>query len=178
VKLNDDARKVLRTQQYAARPEIDGVHRVALRRFHDDGGSMIELLRLGREEAAGLGGFRPAQINFSTIEPGVIKAFHVHERQTDVWFVPPDARVLVVLADVRAGSPTEGTRVRQMLGDGDPALLLIPPGVAHGCRNLGSAPAVIVYLTDVHFSAAPADCDEGRLPWDFLGREIWEIAWE
>jgi dTDP-4-dehydrorhamnose 3,5-epimerase len=178
VKISDEARAVLRKQQYAPRAEIDGVRRVALRRFHDDGGSMIELLRLGREAEAGLAGFRPAQINFSTLEPGVVKAFHVHERQTDVWFVPPSDRVLIVLADVRAGSPTEGNRMRWVLGDADPSLVLIPPGVAHGCRNLGRDAATIVYLTDLHFSPAPDACDEGRLPWDLLGRDVWEIAWE
>jgi dTDP-4-dehydrorhamnose 3,5-epimerase len=178
VKLTETARRALRKQEYGPAPGIDGVSRVSLRRFHDDGGSMTELLRLGHEDAAGLAGFRPAQINFSTLAPGVIKAFHVHERQTDVWFVPPEDRVLVVLVDVRAGSPSEGARMRQLLGDGDPALLRIPPGVAHGCRNLGPDTATILYLTDLHFTADPQRCDEGRLPWDFLGPEVWEIPRE
>ena len=35
------------------------------------------------------------------MDPGVIKAFHLHRRQTDVWFVPPGDKMLLVLLDVR-----------------------------------------------------------------------------
>ena len=50
-------------------------------------------------------GFEVRQVNYSEMDPGVIKAFHLHRRQTDVWFVPPGDKMLLVLLDVRAGSP-------------------------------------------------------------------------
>ena len=84
--------------------------------------------------------------------------------------------MLVVLLDTRRGSPTEGARMRLVLGDGSSRLLRIPPGVAHGVRNLGTQPGRIIYFTDVHFSAEPASCDEGRLPWDFAGADVWEVV--
>src|SRR5213596_2986762 len=77
---------------------------------------------------------------------------------------------------VRQGSRTEGARQRVVLGNGGSRLLLIPPGVAHGVRNLAEATGRIVYLTDLHFSPEPATCDEGRLPWDFAGKDVWEIT--
>ena len=116
------------------------------------------------------------QVNFSELAPGAIKAFHLHVRQTDVWYVPPGDRMLIVLLDVRQGSPSEGARMRFVLGDGASRLLRIQPGVAHGVRNVGTQPARIVYFTDVHFSAEPSSCDEGRLPWDFAGAELWDIT--
>ena len=125
-----------------------------------------------------LAGFRLAQINYSTIEPGAIKAFHLHRVQTDVWYVPPEDRVLLVLADARDGAESEAQRMRLVLGDTRSALVRIPPGVAHGCRNIGRAPARIVYFTDVLFSADPQTTDEGRLAWDWLGAEIWETPKE
>jgi len=72
----------------------------------------------------------------------------------------------------------EGVRMRVVLGDGRSRLILIPPGVAHGCRNLASARGRVIYFTDTHFSPAPESCDEGRLPWDFAGFDIWEVARE
>jgi dTDP-4-dehydrorhamnose 3,5-epimerase len=84
--------------------------------------------------------------------------------------------MLIVLLDVRQGSPSEGARMRFVLGDGASRLLRIPPGVAHGVRNVGTQPARIVYFTDVHFSAEPSSCDEGRLPWDFAGADLWDIT--
>jgi hypothetical protein len=31
-------------------------------------------------------------------------------------------------------------------------------------------------MVDLHFSAALGSCDEGRLPWDHLGADIWEVT--
>ena len=63
-----------------------------------------------------------------------------------------------------------------MLGDGASRLLRIPPGVAHGVKNLAAARGRIIYFVDVQFSPDPDQSDEGRLPWDFAGADIWERA--
>jgi dTDP-4-dehydrorhamnose 3,5-epimerase len=172
--LSPDAKRAFSVQSYPPAPEIAGVQVVELRRHVDDGGSMTELARLVGAEPQALAGFTVRQVNYSEVEPGVVKAYHVHTRQTDVWYVPPSDRMLVVLVDVRAGSPTEGVRRRLVLGAGSSRLLRIPPGVAHGVRNLGVATGRIIYFTDLHFTPEPASCDEGRLPWDWAGTEIWE----
>jgi len=174
--LNDVSKRAFTVQTYGGGTLIDGVAWVELTRHNDDGGSMTELGRLTAGTTNALPGFEARQINYSEVAPGAIKAYHLHVRQTDVWFVPPSCRLLCVLIDVRAGSPTEGVQHRVVLGDGRSRLLRIPPGVAHGCRNLATAPGQIIYLTDLHFSADPATCDEGRLPWDFAGAELWELT--
>ena len=162
-------------QDYAARKRIEGVEIVELKRFNDDGGSMTELGRLDGGVHAQLPGFVVRQVNYSVLEPLAIKAFHLHDRQTDVWYVPPSDKLLLVLADVRKQSPTEGVVMRFVLGDGNSRLVRIPPGVAHGCRNLRPAtPTAILYFVDVQFSTGK-DCDEGRLPWDHFGAAIWDV---
>jgi len=103
-----------------------------------------------------------------------IKAFHLHKRQTDVWYVPPSDKLLLVVADVRKGSPSEGLVQRIVLGDGNSRLVRIPPGVAHGVKNLAATRGRIIYLVDTHFSPDPDTSDEGRLPWDFAGIDVWE----
>ena len=170
------AKRAFGIQSYASSPRIDGVEIVELKRFADDGGSMTELARLTEGHPDALAGFTVCQINYSEIEPGVIKAYHLHQRQTDVWYVPPSDRMLLVLVDVRQGSKTEGVRMRFTLGAGNSRLVRIPPGVAHGVRNLAVAPGRIIYFTDIHFSPEPATCDEGRLPWDYAGADIWEVV--
>src|SRR4029079_6836360 len=166
VKLSKSAEEKYRVQEYGKASAIDGVLFHDLKRHHDDGGSMMERGRLASGKLDAFPGFEVAQVNYSTLEPGSIKAFHVHRRQTDVWFVPPEDRLLLVLADVRADSPTSGTTQRVLLGGGSSRLVKIPPGVAHGCRNLGTLPARILYFTDLQFSPDPGSTDEGRLPWD------------
>jgi dTDP-4-dehydrorhamnose 3,5-epimerase len=162
-------------QDYSPKQPIEGVEIIELRRFNDDGGSMTELGRLTGGLHADLPGFEVRQINYSVLDPLAIKAFHLHQRQTDVWYVPPSDKILLVLGDVRAGSPTEGQVMRFPLGDGNSRLVRIPPGVAHGCKNLRPAtPSSIIYFVDVQFSI-DEQCDEGRLPWDHFGAEIWDV---
>ncbi len=174
--LTDRAREAFFHQDYSPARRIDGVEIVELRRFNDDGGAITELGRLSEGRHAQLDGFEVRQINYSEVEPGAIKAYHMHRRQTDVWYVPPRDKLLLVLHDCRQGSATEGVTMRLVLGDGNGRLVRIPPGVAHGCANLGTHRAQILYFVDVQFSADPEQTDEGRLPWDFLGAEIWEMV--
>ncbi len=172
---NDRAQEAYSVQDYSPAVSIEGVEIVDLRRFNDDGGAMTELGRLEDGKLAGLEGFTVRQVNYSTMDPLAIKAFHLHRGQTDVWYVPPSDKILLVLSDCRAGSPTEGTTRRYVLGDGNSRLVRIPPGVAHGCRNLRTdRTSVIVYFVDVQFSVGD-DCDEGRVPWDHFGRDVWEV---
>lgn len=174
--LNESARASLTKQDYGRTPGIDGVEILPLKRFNDDGGAMTELGRLAGGRHEGLEGFDVAQINYSEVEPGAIKAFHLHQHQTDAWFVPPGSKMLVVLGDVRDGSASEGTVRRMVLGDGNSRLLRIPPGVAHGVRNLASARGQIIYFVDRQFDPDPDETDEGRLPWDFFGADVWEVV--
>jgi dTDP-4-dehydrorhamnose 3,5-epimerase len=176
MEISGDAKRAFQVQAYGPASAMEGVVLMTLARHADDGGSLTELVRLTDGRTEGLQGFSLRQVNYSELAPGTIKAFHLHVRQTDVWYVPPGDRMLVVLLDVRQGSRTEGARMRLVLGDGSSRLLRIPPGVAHGVRNLGPATGRVIYFTDLHFSAEPSSCDEGRLPWDFAGADVWEVT--
>ena len=172
--LGDAAKRAFALQDYSPQAAIGGVEIVDLKRLVDDGGSFLELGRLTAGAHAALRDFEVKQVNYSEMDPGVIKAFHLHRRQTDVWFVPPDDRMLLVLVDARAGSSTENAVRRLILGDGATRLVRIPPGVAHGVRNLAATRGRIIYFVDTHFSPDPDTSDEGRLPWDFAGVDVWE----
>lgn len=176
VEINESARQAFSYQDYGPQARIEGVEILDLVRFNDDGGSITELARLEGGMHEQLADFEVKQVNYSEVEPGAIKAYHMHHRQTDVWYVPPCDKFLLVLHDCRKGSPSEGATMRTILGDGRSRLVRIPPGVAHGTRNIGRDVGRIIYFVDTHFSPHPDECDEGRLPWDFLGAEIWEIV--
>jgi dTDP-4-dehydrorhamnose 3,5-epimerase len=107
------------------------------------------------------------------MEPGTIKAWHLHERQDDLWFVPPQSRLLVGLLDVREGSPSYDVPMRFVMGAGKARLLFIPRGVAHGVANLTQQPASVLYFATEPFNSAHPD--EHRLPWDTLGPDFWTI---
>ena len=137
---------------------IEGVRIKRLVRHADDRGYFQELLR---DDDGLLERF--GQASMSMTYPGVIKAFHYHDRQDDLWFFPVGS-AQVVLCDFRQDSSTKGKTQVVYMGDDNPLLLLIPKGVAHGYRTLGYKPAIIIYFTTESYN--PSDPDEKRLPHD------------
>jgi len=139
---------------------IEGVRIEPVALWPDDRGYFLEVQRLGQ----GLGAAFPTdsiQISAAYNYPGSIKAFHYHLRQTDCW-APVVGLLQVALADLRVGSPTYGARNTMYIGALRSWQILIPPGVAHGYKVIGSDPAVLVYLTDRFYDPQ----DEGRIPYN------------
>ena len=137
---------------------IQGVEVKKLVRHPDDRGFFMEILRDDDELLKRFG-----QASLSKSYPGVIKAFHYHKRQDDIWFFPV-GNAQVVLHDMREDSPTKGATNVFYLGEDNPQIVVIPTGVAHGYRVLGNTPAVIVYFTTESYD--PKNPDEYRLAWD------------
>src|SRR6478735_2149046 len=108
---------------------IEGVKVKKLVKHCDDRGFFAELVRDDEPEL--LSNF--GQASWSMSYPGVIKAFHYHEKQDDLWFFP-SGNAQVVLYDLREDSSTHGETDVYYLGEENPVMLLIPKGVAHGYR--------------------------------------------
>jgi len=164
----------LSVQDYSKKPTIEGVQLINLNLFVDDGGHLAEIVRLDEQgNLQILPEFKVRQSTYSQMLPGVIKAFHLHYNQEDVWFVMPTDRLLIGLFDARKDSPTYNQSMRFVFGAGRAQILYIPRGVAHGLGNLWDKPASMIYFVNQRFDAnAP---DEQRLPWDILGEDFWEI---
>lgn len=173
--IDESVQKKIYTQDYSAKPAIDGVKVFPIKNFIGEDGDFLELVRFGKNGALELiPEFTIAQINHSTQFPGSIKAWHLHFKQNEIWFVPPAQHFLVGLWDVRASSPTKGQTMRLSMGGGAAKLLYIPKGVAHGAANLSPKPSTIIYLVDHAFD--PNDPDERRIPWDSQGADFWKAV--
>lgn len=137
---------------------IEGVRHKKLHKHCDDRGYFAELVR---DDEGLLERF--GQMSVSMSYPGVIKAFHYHREQDDIWYFP-SGNAQVVLFDLRQESETcKETNVFYM-GENNPSVLLIPCGVAHGYRVLGNRPLMIIYLTTQSYR--PHAPDEHRIPWN------------
>ena len=135
----------------------------------DDRGYFLEVMRLGQGLPAGYPA-QSTQVSAALSYPGTIKAFHYHERQTDLW-VPASGMLQVGLVDLRAGSATFGRKNTMYVGTLRPWQILIPPGVGHGYKVIGEQPAMLVYVTDHFYDPS----DEGRIPYnDESIRYDWE----
>ena len=101
------------------------------------------------------------QWSHTTSYQGVAKAWHVHQKQTDWWYVAVGT-IKTALYDTRPDSPTHGEIQELLMGEGQPAIVLkIPPGVAHGYRVL-NGPAHVFYIVSHEYDST----DEGRIPHD------------
>lgn len=95
--------------------------------------------------------------------PGVIKAFHWHQDQDDLWYIV-DGMARIVLYDRRPDSPTRGTTQVIYAGEDNPVLVLIPAGLAHGYQVLGNKPVILFYHVTQSYN--PARPDEHRIAFD------------
>jgi dTDP-4-dehydrorhamnose 3,5-epimerase len=124
----------------------------------DDRGHFAEIFRASDAIASGLD---VRQASLSRTRAGVIKAFHYHERQDDL-FCPVSGTARIVLVDLRAGSDTHGIANSVFAGELYPKAVRIPAGVAHGYEVLPGADLVLVYFTNREYDPS----DEHRIPHD------------
>ncbi|MDO8183833.1 MAG: dTDP-4-dehydrorhamnose 3,5-epimerase family protein [bacterium] len=126
--------------------------------YHDDRGFFTEMAKFGEETFHEI-----KQTSYAETYPGVIKAFHWHKKQWDIWCVVK-GQAKVVLYDLRADSSTKGETQVVYAGERNMVVIAIPIGVAHGYQVIGSKPMGIVYHTTEAYD--PADPDEERIPFD------------
>lgn len=170
--ISEVSRKVY-VQDYAPSPVIDGVKLVTIKNFIGEEGDFSEVLRLNEQgEMTAFPGFKLAQVNRTVLFANSVKAWHLHYKQNEIWYLPPQHYLLVGLWDVRRDSPTVNTLMRIPLGGGSSQLLFIPPGVAHGSANFYHQPVNLYYFVDHQFNLQ--DPDEHRIPWDTKGKEFWQ----
>ncbi|MCX7600094.1 MAG: dTDP-4-dehydrorhamnose 3,5-epimerase family protein [Armatimonadetes bacterium] len=138
---------------------IHGVIVKPLRRIVDDRGYVMVILREDDEEFRGFG-----QAYVSVCFPGVVKAWHCHKKQWDYFcVVAGDAKV--GLYDDREESPTRGETASVVIGQLNPALVVIPPQVWHGFTALGGQPAVLLNLPTLPYDEKEPD-ELRRPPFD------------
>ncbi|MSP63756.1 MAG: dTDP-4-keto-6-deoxy-D-glucose epimerase [Myxococcales bacterium] len=89
------------------------------------------------------------QGNRSDKQAGALVGLHYHLHQADYWYVPK-GRALVVLHDLRQGSPTDGKTLTLEIGEHDHRGVFIPPGLAHGFSALSDL--TITYLVDQYYN--------------------------
>jgi dTDP-4-dehydrorhamnose 3,5-epimerase len=137
-------------------PEIKDVIIKELSTYPDDRGYFREIFRTEESPLK-----HAAQVSATMSYPGVIKAFHYHNNQDDIWYCAK-GMIQAVLYDRREGSSTKGETQVVVMGDHKPVNLFIPRGVAHGYKVLGDEPALVLYATNQVYDPK----DELRIPHD------------
>ena len=137
---------------------IDGVVVKNLRVIPDERGWLMEILRCDDPLFKKFG-----QVYVTTAYPGVAKAWHFHKKQTDN-FTCIRGMMKVVLYDSRTDSPTHRNLMELFIGEKNPALISVPPGVMHGFKAIGTDTAYFLSIPTLPYNYT--EPDEFRLPPD------------
>lgn len=140
---------------------IKGVIIKNLTKNEDERGWLTEIFR--RDD---LNGYQPAMSYVSSTKPGVIRGPHEHKFQSDCFvFIGPGTFELY-LWDKQEGSETKGEHMKMEVGENDPVLVIVPPGVVHGYKCIGDKDAWSINLPDKLYKG------------ENKSEEVDEIRWE
>jgi len=117
---------------------IDGVRIKKLKVIPDERGRLMEIFRADDELFEKFG-----QIYVTTTYPGVVKAWHKHEKQSDNMACVM-GMVKVVLCDARPKSPTFNEINEFFMGVHASILIHIPAGIWHGWKCMSQEEALVV----------------------------------
>ena len=137
---------------------IEGVKIKKLKTHSDKRGYFREILRDNEGYLKHFG-----QASVSLTKPGIIKAFHWHKHQDDIFYVI-SGKAQIVLYDIRKNSKTFNQRNIFKMSDKNPKVLFIPKKVAHGYKALGKRPLIMLYIMSRAYNAS--NPDEYRIPFD------------
>jgi dTDP-4-dehydrorhamnose 3,5-epimerase len=137
---------------------IDGVKYRLARPVSHHHGYLTEAFRTDW----GFSDFPIVQVNLTTTFPGKIRAWGIHKHTTDHLFAATGS-LCIVCYDGRRGSPSFGRVNEFMLGERNQGLVVIPPGVFHGWKNVGDTEATIVSMPSQLY--------------DHDGPDRWELLW-
>ncbi len=122
---------------------IEGVEIVPLRRIQDERGMVMHMLKNTDPHFEKFG-----EIYFSVINPGVIKAWHLHSHMT-INYAVVDGNIKLVVYDQRPGSKTTGQLQEIYLGQVNYQLVRVPPGVVNGFTAIGGQRAIVANCADI-----------------------------
>jgi dTDP-4-dehydrorhamnose 3,5-epimerase len=134
---------------------IEGVQTKKLKVIADQRGRLMELVRADENIFAGFG-----QVYMTTTLPGVIKAWHLHRKQTDIVACVL-GMIRLVVYDERAGSASYGQFNQFYMGVHQPLAVRIAPNLYHGWQCVSVEEAIIINTVSNPYD--PANPDEYRL---------------
>ncbi|MFA6306907.1 MAG: dTDP-4-dehydrorhamnose 3,5-epimerase family protein [Patescibacteria group bacterium] len=139
---------------------IDGVIIKKIAKNQDPRGWLAEFYRQDEVE------YRPAMAYISVTKPGIARGPHEHKYQSDGFVFVGPGNFELHLWDRRENSRTNGEYMKIQTGEDNPVLVIVPPGVVHGYKNISSADGWCINLPDKLYKG------EGKK------EEVDEVRWE
>jgi dTDP-4-dehydrorhamnose 3,5-epimerase len=139
--------------------QIEGVHFRPIRPISHRDGHLTEVFRADWRVTE----YPIVQVNLTATFPGKIRAWGIHQTTVDRLFAATGS-FCIVCYDGRKDSSTFGCVNEFFAGERNQGLIVIPPGVYHGWKNIGDDEAAIISMPS-------------RL-YEYNGPDRWELSWD
>jgi dTDP-4-dehydrorhamnose 3,5-epimerase len=115
------------------------------------------------------------QVHVTTTFPDRIRAWGLHQVSIDRLFVV-SGLVKIVVFDGRLDSPTRGHLTEIVVSERNPGLLIVPPNLYHGWKNIGVTEAIIINMPTEMYNYE--DPDALDMPWDSVAaKDLIPYTW-
>lgn len=129
---------------------------------YDERGFVSEIFRTDWSEFFGKD--TPKQINISKSQPGIIRAWHKHQRDQVDFFTVLKGAVKICVYDNDKQSKTFGKLVEIVANENKLQIIRVPGNFWHGTKTIGSESSYTIYfINNLYNHEHP---DEQRIPWD------------
>jgi dTDP-4-dehydrorhamnose 3,5-epimerase len=136
---------------------LEGIILKPLKRACDERGCFTEIMRQDWKDL--LGQDQPVQTNFSATYPGIIRAWHRHNRGQIDYFIVLKGALKICAFD------EETKELDEVISTGlDLQVLRMPGHYWHGFKAVGNETALLIYFTTKLYDYE--NPDEERRPWN------------
>lgn len=151
--------------------KIKGVVVRELKKYYDTRGWLTELFRHDELEEE----FFPAMSYISSTNPGITRGPHEHRDQADLFCFIGPSDFKLRLWDNRKDSETFECVMTMVVGEGNPAAVLIPAGVVHGYQNVGDVDGIVINCPNRLYAGAGRKEEVDEIRHENVGESIFRM---
>ncbi len=139
---------------------IEGVKIKKLNKYNDERGWLTEIYRHDELD------YIPAMSYVSLTKPGVVRGPHEHVYQSDCFVFIGPGTFSLYLWDRRNDSKTKDAHINLEVGEDNPSLVIVPPGVVHGYKCISEIDAVSINLPDKLYKGVKKEDEIDEIRWE------------
>jgi dTDP-4-dehydrorhamnose 3,5-epimerase len=139
---------------------ITGVIIKKIQKYYDERGYLAELYRQDETD------YDPTMAYASFTKPGVIRGPHEHVYQSDCFIFLGPGTFQLYLWDRREDSATKGEKLELEVGENEPTLIIIPPGVVHGYKCTSDIPAFSLNFPNKLYKGEKKEEEVDEIRWE------------
>ena len=144
--------------------EIDGLIITPLKQFKSQNGKVMHMLKENDKVYKRFG-----EIYFSLTNPGIIKGWYQHKKNTSNFAVIKGILKLVIFDDRSFSNSSK--RIKEIiLSEDNYSLITIPPLIWYGFKSIGNDVAILANCTDFPHDQSESnriDVDDSSIPYDW-----------